>query len=113
VAVEALVGVYGHRVYRLAIRITVNASDAEEVVQDALWAASRQIGTFQGTAAFGSWVYRITANAAYEKRRGRRSRRHEVSWEDAGPSFDDNRRHAEVAVDWSWRLKHLLTWRKT
>jgi RNA polymerase sigma-70 factor (ECF subfamily) len=104
-AVEALVGVYGDRVYRLALRITGNASDAEEVVQDALWAASRKIDTFQGTAAFGSWVYRITANAAYQKLRGRRSRRHEVPWEDAFPSFDDNGQHAEVAVDWSRRLK--------
>src|SRR4029077_9884691 len=72
-AVEGLVGAYGDRVYRLAIRITGNASDAEEVVQDALWAASRKIDTFRGTAAFGSWVYRITANAAYQKLRGKRS----------------------------------------
>jgi DNA-directed RNA polymerase specialized sigma24 family protein len=47
-------------------------SDAEEVVQDTLWTASRKIGTFRGAAAFGSWVYRITANAAYQKLRGRR-----------------------------------------
>ena len=74
-AAAALVGAYGDRVYRLALRITGNASDAEEVVQDALWAVSRKIDTFRGAAAFGSWVYRITANAAYQKLRGRRSRR--------------------------------------
>ncbi len=104
-AAEALVGAYGVRVYRLAIRITGNASDAEEVVQDALWTVSRKIDTFRGAAAFGSWVYRITANAAYEKLRRRRRKRHEVSWEDLGPSFGDNGQHAEVAVDWSRRLK--------
>ncbi len=104
-AAEALVGAYGDRVYRLALRITGNASDAEEVVQDALWTASRRIDTFRGAAAFGSWVYRITANAAYQKVRGRRSRRHEVSWEGLVPSFDDNGQHAEVAVDWSRSLK--------
>jgi RNA polymerase sigma-70 factor, ECF subfamily len=87
-AAEALVGVYGDRVYHLAIRITGNASDAEEVVQDALWAASRKIDTFRGAAAFGSWLHRITANAAYDKLRGRRSKRHEV----------------EVAAEWSRRL---------
>jgi len=102
---EALVGAYGDRVYRLAIRITGNASDAEEVVQDALWTASRKIDTFRGAAAFGSWVYRITANTAYEKLRRRRSRRNEVSWEDLGPAFDEKGQHAEVAVDWSGRLK--------
>ncbi len=103
-AAEALVATYGDRVYRLALRITGNASDAEEVVQDALWAVSRKIDTFRGAAAFGSWVYRITANAAYQKLRGRRSRRHEVSWEDLAPAFDEKGQHVEVAVDWSRRL---------
>src|ERR1700682_5512440 len=104
-AAEALVGAYADRVYRLAIRITGNASDAEEVVQDALWTASRKIDTFRGAAAFGSWVYRITANTAYEKLRRRRSRRNEVSWEDLAPTFDEKGQHVEVAVDWSGRLK--------
>ena len=44
-AAEALVAAYGDRVYRLAIRITSNEQDAEEVVQDALWTAARKIGT--------------------------------------------------------------------
>jgi RNA polymerase sigma-70 factor, ECF subfamily len=104
-AVEALVGAYGDRVYRLAIRITGNASDADEVVQDTLWTASRRIDTFRGTAAFGSWVYRITANTAYQKLRERRGKRNEVSWEDVTPAFDEKGRHAEVAVDWSGALK--------
>jgi RNA polymerase sigma-70 factor (ECF subfamily) len=104
-AAEALVGAYGDRVYRLAIRITGNASDAEEVVQDALWTASRKIDTFRGAAAFGSWLYRITANAAYQKLRGRRSKRSEVSWDDLAPSFDEEGQHVEVAGDWSRRLK--------
>jgi len=104
-AAEALVAAYGDRVYRLAIRITGNASDAEEVVQDALWTASRKIDTFRGAAAFGSWVYRITANAAYQKLRGRRSQRHEVSWDDLAPALDDQGQHVEAAGDWSRRLK--------
>ena len=103
-AVEALVSAYGDRVYRLAIRITGNAADAEEVVQDSLWAASRKIDTFRGAAAFGTWLYRITANTANQKLRGRRSKRNEVSWEDLAPSFDDHGQYMEVAVDWSRRL---------
>ena len=42
-APEALVETYGDRVYRLAIRITGNEQDAEEVVQDALWTAARKL----------------------------------------------------------------------
>jgi RNA polymerase sigma-70 factor (ECF subfamily) len=104
-AAEALVAAYWDRVYRLALRITGNASDAEEVVQDALWTASRKIDTFRGAAAFGTWLYRIAANTANQKLRGRRAKRNEVSWEDLGPSFDDKGQHVEAAVDWSRRLK--------
>ena len=103
-ATEALVAVYGDRVYRLAIRITGNRSDAEEVVQDALWATIRKIDTFRGTAAFGSWVYRISANAAYQKRRTRRVER-KMSWEDLGPSFEETGAHVHPDSDWSPRLK--------
>ena len=104
-AVEALVSAYGDRVYRLAIRITGNAADAEEVVQDSLWAASRKIDTFRGTAAFGSWMYRITANTAYQKLRGRRSKRNEVPWEELAPTFDDRGQDRNLAVDRSRGLK--------
>ena len=103
-AAEALVAEYGNRAYRLAMRITNNSSDAEEVVQDALWAASRKIETFRGTAAFGSWVYRITANAAYQKRRARRHDRNETSWEDLAPTFETGR-PVQGGSDWSPRLQ--------
>jgi len=92
-ATEALVAVYGDRVYRLAIGITGNHSDAEEVVQDALWTVVRRIETFRGDAAFGSWVYRISVNAAYRKRRARRVERNEMSWDDLGPSFEETGAH--------------------
>jgi len=103
-AAEELVGTYGDRVYRLAIRITGSTADAEEVAQDALWTASRKIDTFRGTAAFGSWLYRITANAAYQKLRGRRSVRNEIAWDDLTPSFDEKGQYLEPALDWSPRL---------
>jgi len=104
-AAEALLAAYGNRVYRLALRITGNSSDAEEAVQDALWAATRKIDTFLGTAAFGSWIYRITANAACQKRRKRRVERAEVAWDEVAPSFDETGQHVQPGLDWSPRLK--------
>jgi DNA-directed RNA polymerase specialized sigma24 family protein len=71
-AAERLVTTYGERAYRLAASITGNGQDAEEVVQDAFWTVVRKIETFRGESAFGSWLYRIVANAAYQKIRGRR-----------------------------------------
>ena len=104
-AAEELVATYGTRVYRLAVRITGNSSDAEEVVQDALWAATRKIDTFRGAAAFGSWLYRITANAAYQRRRARRNERSETSWEELTLALDEPGRPVEPGVDWSPRLR--------
>ena len=104
-AAELLLDTYGDRVYRLAIRITGNEQDAEEVAQDALWTVARKIGTFKGESAFGSWVYRITANTAYQKLRGRRGRRNEVLWEDLQPVFDEHRQHAEPVADWSGKVE--------
>ena len=104
-APEALVTTFGDRVYRLAIRITGNEQDAEEVVQDALWTAARKIDTFKGESAFGSWLYRITANAAYQKLRSRQSKRQEISWEDLLPTFDEMGAHAEPVRDWSARAE--------
>ena len=99
-AAEALVDAYGSRVYRLAVRVTGNASDAEEVVQDALWTVVRKIDTFRGDSAFGSWLYRIVANAAYQKVRGRR-RHPEVSLDDMLPSFHEDGDHVAPIDDWS------------
>src|SRR5213593_920785 len=104
-ASELLLETYGDRVYRLAIRITGNEQDAEEVAQDALWTAARKIETFKGESAFGSWVYRITANTAYQKLRGRRVRRTDLSLDEVLPFFDESGAHAEAGDDWSPRVE--------
>ncbi len=103
-AAEDLVTRYGERAYRLASRITGNGSDAEEVVQDAFWTVVRRIDTFRGESAFGSWLYRIVANAAYQKLRGRPSGRREISLDDVLPLFDERGRHAALVADWSPRV---------
>jgi len=108
-ATEQLVNTYGDRVYRLAIRITGLNEDAEEVAQDALWTAARKIHMFKGDAAFGSWLYRITANAAYQKLRARKGRQHELPWEQLLPALDEEGRHFEPMDDWSPRVdEHAL-----
>jgi RNA polymerase sigma-70 factor (ECF subfamily) len=97
---ETLVHRYGARIYRLALRITGNPEDAQEVSQDVLWAIVRKIGTFKGESALGSWIYRITANAAYEKLRGRRGKEH-LSWEQLAPTFDTDGHLLDPGHDWS------------
>lgn len=103
-AAEQLVERFGDRVYRLAMRITGLKEDAEEAAQDALWTAARKIGSFKGESAFGSWLYRITANAAYQKLRARRAKAKEIALDDVLPALDDDGRHFEPMADWSSRV---------
>jgi RNA polymerase sigma-70 factor (ECF subfamily) len=114
-ATEALIAAYGDRAYRLAMSIVNDRFDAEEILQDAFWAVVRKIDGFRGESAFGSWLYRIVANRAYEKLRGRRARSQEFSL-DAIAGFVDE--HGAPAEDWSghvedpvvqWDLRLLLT----
>jgi RNA polymerase sigma-70 factor, ECF subfamily len=103
-APDRLVERYGDRVYRLAMRITGLREDAEEAAQDALWTAARKVHMFKGESAFGSWIYRITANAAYQKLRTRRQKAPEIAMEDVLPSLDGDGRHFEPMDDWSNRV---------
>jgi RNA polymerase sigma-70 factor (ECF subfamily) len=100
-AAERLLTTYGQRAYRLAASITGNEQDAEEVVQDAFWSVVRKIDTFRGESAFGSWLYRIVANAAYQKLRSRQGQRRDVPLDEVLPRFDERGRHVEPTADWS------------
>src|SRR5215470_8902431 len=98
-AAERLIARYGGRAYHLAVRITGNAADAEEVVQDAILSVVRKIDTFRGESAFGSWFYRVVSNAAYGRRRPRAWM--EIALEEVLPAFDEHGRYASLFRDWS------------
>lgn len=60
---EELVRRYGAMVYNLALRLTANRADAEDLAQEALIKAIRGWSSFRAEADPGSWLYRITVNA--------------------------------------------------
>lgn len=63
-AFEELVGRTEDQLYRLAMRYVRNASDAQEILQNAYLSAWRSLPTFAGRSQFGSWMHRITVNAS-------------------------------------------------
>jgi RNA polymerase sigma-70 factor, ECF subfamily len=64
---------YEHRLYAFACRMTGNASDAEDIVQETLVRVYRYLDRFKPGAAFKPWVYQITANLCRDRlRRARR-----------------------------------------
>jgi RNA polymerase sigma-70 factor (ECF subfamily) len=73
-AFAVLVGRYQDRVYRLALRMSRNPSDAEEIAQETFLLAHRGIRTFEGESRFGTWLYRIAVNQALMRRRAAKRR---------------------------------------
>ena len=54
-----------HKVHSLALRLTGNEHDADDVVQDTYVRAFRSLRKFRGDARFSTWLHRITANSRF------------------------------------------------
>jgi RNA polymerase sigma-70 factor (ECF subfamily) len=59
--------------YRLALRLSGNSEDAQDLVQEAALRASRFRHTFQKGTSFKSWFYQIIVNQFYTSTRRRRN----------------------------------------
>jgi RNA polymerase sigma-70 factor, ECF subfamily len=104
-AFDALFQHYFSTVYRQAIRLAGNREEAEEVVQEVFLTIYEKANTFRGAAAFSTWLYRITANAALTKLR-RRKKGEELPLDDYLPSFREDGHHfVRPVVDWSNELE--------
>jgi len=86
---EELLERYGSKVLNLAMRITRNQEDAEEILQDVFITVFTKIGSFEHKAQFSSWLYRVTMNSSFMKIRAR-NRRRTVSMEDVEPNIRQN-----------------------
>lgn len=62
-AMEALYHQYKRRVFGLVSRI-VGADEAEEAAQDVFVRIFRGLPKFRGDSALGTWIYRLSVNAA-------------------------------------------------
>jgi RNA polymerase sigma-70 factor (ECF subfamily) len=67
-----LVRQHQRRVHRLAVQLTGNSGDADDVVQETFLRAYRAIDRFDGRAEMFTWLYRICVNVALNLRRQRR-----------------------------------------
>ncbi|MGA2041053.1 MAG: sigma-70 family RNA polymerase sigma factor [Bryobacteraceae bacterium] len=73
-AFRALVERHSRSLFRLAFRMTGNAQDAEDVVQESFLRAYRQLDRFDERASFGTWMYRIATNCSLDLVRVRKRR---------------------------------------
>ena len=84
-------------VYRLALRLTRNEAEAEDVVQETFLSAFKGIDQFDGRANLRTWLYRIAHNAALMRLRGAKADL--VSIDDASEP-EDGAPVPQVLFDW-------------
>lgn len=59
-ALNQLIASHRHGVYRFGLQVCRTTEDAEDAVQETLWAATRAIRSFRGTAtSIASWLFTI------------------------------------------------------
>lgn len=68
-ALEELLSRHRPMVYRAARRLTGTAEDAEDLVQETMLRAFKNIGRFRNEARFSSWLVAIVVNAALSVKR--------------------------------------------
>ncbi len=73
-AFELLVAAYEKNVYNVALQMTGNREDAQDMAQEAFFKAYNSLPSFRGESKFSSWLYRIVSNVCLDYRR-RQARR--------------------------------------
>ena len=73
--------------YRTALRMTRNSSDAEDLVQDALVRAYRFYDRFEPGTNFRAWLFKILTNTYINTYRRKQGRPQEASLEDTEEFF--------------------------
>ncbi len=82
-AFDQLVRVTHRDAFGLALRLTGDAEDAPDVVQDAYLRAYKGLKRFRGDARFSTWLYRIVANCSATHMTKRQRHRHDELSPDA------------------------------
>ncbi|MEM7434448.1 MAG: sigma-70 family RNA polymerase sigma factor [Myxococcota bacterium] len=89
-AFRALYDKYHRRAFAVAMGVVKNQDDALDAVQEAFVKVHRNIGKFQGSSSFYTWLYRIVMNASIDHVR-KASRRKTLD-------FDERSLHEESDV---------------
>lgn len=70
---EVLVRRHEARIYNFCLRLTGDADDAMDLMQEVFLGIYNNLGSFRGEAQFSSWVFRIAHNKAVDLVRRRRA----------------------------------------
>ncbi len=100
-AFAVLVGRHYDRIYGLAFRLTGQRAEAQDLAQDICAALPAKLGGWRGEARFTTWLYRVTVNAAHDRRRRIAVRAKAASgWGDWEIARQDAMAEDRAAQDW-------------
>lgn len=78
-AFELIYQRYHRRTFSLAMRMTNNTSEAEDLTQEVFIQLFRKAGSFRGDSAFSTWLHRLTVNQVLMHFRRRSVKNEKVS----------------------------------
>lgn len=72
---DLMVERFSPMLYRYALRMCRDVSEAEDALQETFLTAKEKIGQFRGEGRLRNWLFKITGNACLQKHRANRGRR--------------------------------------
>ena len=109
-AFKVIVLRHRQRMYYVARNYARNEHDAQDIVQEALFRASKSMHTYRGDAKLSTWLHRTVTNAALDQQRRLQRRSNIVSLDDGEAVSQDHNRF--LAHDPTATLEHFLALRQ-
>lgn len=84
---------YKNPLYATILRMTKNPHDAQDLVQESFIKVYQQLGKYEGTGSFSSWMYRVAMNHCMDEFRKKRYKMKHVEMDEVTAQ---NTNHPEV-----------------
>lgn len=92
-AFAPIINKYKNQLYATILRMTRNPQDAQDLVQDAFIKVYRNLDKYDGSGAFGGWLYRVAINHCMDEFRKKSYSTIQIEVDEAKVV---NREHPEV-----------------
>ena len=103
-AFEVIFNRYVDKVYGIALRVTRDPDQSEEILQEVFITLIRKAESFRGEAKFSTWLYRVTMNASLMHLRGEKKYESDISLDEYVPYDEKGTLMGRIkSKDWSSR----------
>ena len=100
-AFAALLARHYDRIFSLSYRLLGSRAEAQDLTQDICAALPSKLRNWRGEARFSTWLYRVTVNAAHDRRRRHATHsRAAAGWGDWEIARQDEIETDRAAKDW-------------